>query len=113
MEYTDPELVYLCLDTAHTTLAGMDPVKAFDKYASRLAYVHLKDVDPDETVHPEWPMKRFRPLGVGTVDFKGIYKSLQKNGYDGVLCVELDIQPVCNYKSAMVSRRYLHDVLGL
>ena len=31
---TDPELVSLCLDTAHTALAGMDCVKAFDKYAA-------------------------------------------------------------------------------
>jgi inosose dehydratase len=57
-------------------------------------------------------MARFLPLGWGTVDFKGVLKSLRKHGYDGVLCVELDKQPVCNYHSAMVSRRYLHDALG-
>ncbi|HHT73017.1 MAG TPA: TIM barrel protein [Firmicutes bacterium] len=110
---TDPELVSLCLDTAHTALAGMDCVKAFDKYASRLAYVHFKDLDPDESVHPEWPMKRFRTLGYGTIDFKGVYNTLKKNGYDGIICVELDSPPVCNYKAAMDSRRYLHNVLGL
>ncbi len=113
LENTDSNLVGLCLDSAHTTIAGMDPVKAYDKYSSRTVYIHFKDVDPDVTESPEWPMRRFRPLGVGTVDFKGIYKTLKKNGYDGVICVELDSQPVCNYKSAMVSRRYLHDVLGL
>lgn len=113
LENTDPELVTLCLDTAHTTIAGMDAVKAFDKYAPRIGYVHLKDVDPDVVTYAENPMDRFRPLGVGTVDFKGIYNALKKHGYDGVLCVELDRQPVCNYKSAMVSRRYIHDVLGL
>lgn len=110
---TDPELVGLCLDTAHTCIAGMDVVEAFEKYADRIVYVHLKDVDPDTSENPEWPMSRFRPLGIGTVDFKGVYKVLQKHGYDGVLCVELDKQPVCNYKSAMVSRNYLHDALGL
>jgi inosose dehydratase len=110
---TDSEFVSLCLDTAHTTLASMDAVSAFDKYADRISYVHFKDVDPDVTVHPEWPIKRFCPLGVGTVDFKGVYKTLKKHGYDGVICVEQDIQPVCNYKSAMISRRYLHDALGL
>lgn len=110
---TDPELVGLCIDTAHTTIAGMDPVKAFDKYADRISYVHLKDVDPDVTVSPEWPMKRFLPLGYGTVDFKGVYKSLKNHGYDGVICVELDNPPVCNYKAAMDSRRYIHNVLGL
>lgn len=113
MERTDPECVYLCLDTAHTTLAGMDPVAAFAKYLPRLGYVHLKDVDPDETVHPEWPMKRFCALGTGTVDFKGIVKVLRNGGYDGVLCVELDNPKICNYNSAMISRNYIHNVLGM
>lgn len=110
---TNPEWVTLCLDTAHTTIGGMDAVAAFDKYAPRIGYVHLKDVDPDVVEYAEKPMERFRPLGDGTVDFRGVYNTLKKHGYDGVLCVELDRQPVCNYKSAMVSRRYLHDVLGL
>ncbi len=110
---TDPALVSLCLDTAHTTLAGMDAVAAFKKYLPRIAYIHLKDVDPDKERYAAWPMDSFCELGIGTVDFKGIYKVLQNGGYDGVLCVELDKRPVCNYKSAMISRRYLHDALGL
>lgn len=113
LSQTDPSLVSLCLDTAHTTLSGMDCVRAFEKYGSRIAYVHLKDVDPDETSFPEWPMNRFCELGVGTVDFRGVVRALRKCGYDGVLCVELDRRTVCNYKSAMISRRYLHDALGL
>ena len=113
LENTDPSKVGLCIDTAHTNVAGMDVVKAFEKYADRIAYVHFKDVDPDTTENPEWPMARFRPLGVGTCDFKGVYKVLKQNGYDGVICVELDKQPVCNYKSAMISRNYLYDTLGL
>lgn len=108
---TDPDLVYLCLDTAHTVIAGMDPVKAMEKYADRLAYVHFKDVDATE--NPEAPMSRFLPLGMGTVDFRGVYETLKKNGYDGTICVELDRQPVCNYKSAMISRQFIHNVLGL
>ena len=112
LSLTDPELVTLCPDTAHTTLAGMDAPKAFAKYVSRIGYVHLKDVDPDVTVSPEWPMSRFLPLGQGTVDFKGVYKALKNGGYEGVLCVELDKQPVCNYRSAQISREYLHNMLG-
>ena len=108
---TDKEFVHLCLDTAHTVIGGMDPVAAFDKFASRTAYVHFKDVDPE--IDPVSQMNRFRPLGVGTVDFKGVYKVLKKHGYNGVICVELDKQPVCNYKSAMISREYLHNTLGL
>lgn len=110
MANTTPENVSLCLDTAHTHIAGMDVVKAFEKYADRLAYVHFKDVDPDLNLAP---MKRFKPLGDGVVDFKGVYDVLKKAGYNGVICVELDNPPVCNYKAAMVSARYLHDVLGL
>lgn len=109
----DPEYVTLCLDTAHTTLAGMDAVEAVKKWVSRIGYMHLKDVDPNPEAFPEWPMKRFQPLGMGTVDFKGVYRELQKGGFDGIMCVELDNPPVCNYHAAMVSRNYLHNVLGI
>lgn len=113
-EKTDPKYVYLCLDTAHTVLGGMDPVKAFAKYVGRLGYVHLKDVDPDaEGKFAEQPMGRFLPLGMGNVDFRGVHHALKTGGYDGVLCVELDRPHVCNYKSAMISREYIHNVLGL
>jgi len=107
---TDPALVGLCLDTAHTTIAGMDAEKAFDKFGDRIVYVHLKDVDPD----PEKaPMARFSTLGYGTVDFRGALRSLRKHGYDGVLCVELDNPEVCNYKSARDSRAFIRNTLGL
>lgn len=110
---TDPELVGLCVDTAHTDLAGMDCVKAFEKYIDRIVYVHFKDVDPDEETYADWPMRRFCPLGYGTIDFKGIHKVLKNHGYNGVICVELDNPPVCNYKAAMDSRAYLHNVIGI
>lgn len=110
---TDPSLVWLCLDTAHLTLAGMDAALMAKKYGKRVGYMHLKDIDPDESLHPEWPMKRFRPLGQGIVNFRGVYNALKSEGYDDILCVELDYQPVCNYKSAMDSRNYIHSVLGL
>lgn len=112
LDNTDPELVSLCLDTAHTAIAGMDAVSAFKKWADRVGYVHLKDVDPDLEKF-ENPMQSFCELGVGTIDFRGIHKVLKNAGYDGVLCVELDSRAVCNYKSAMISRQYLHNALGL
>ena len=58
-------------------------------------------------------MSRFRPLGYGTIDFKGVYKVLKQGNYDGVICVELDNPPICNYKAAMDSRNYLRNVLKL
>lgn len=112
-ENTDPKYVHMCMDTAHTTLAGIDPVKQAKKYADRMGYMHLKDLDPDASLNPEWPMKRFRPLGYGCIDFKGVVNELKKAGYDDILCVELDYQPVCNYRSAQISRDYIHNVLRL
>ena len=104
------DLVSLCLDTAHTVLAGMDPVVAYTKYIKRLQYVHLKDLDPNYS--KETPMRGFRALGEGTVNFKGVVNALKNGGYDGMLTVECDYQRVCNYATAMVSRDYLHRVLG-
>ena len=112
LDNTAPELVSLCLDTAHTAIAGMDVVAAFKRWAQRIGYVHLKDVDPDKERFSN-PMQAFCELGIGTVDFRGVHKALKQAGYDGVLCVELDSRPVCNYKSAMISRQYLHNALGL
>lgn len=109
--HLDADVAGLCLDTAHTVIGGMDPVAAFAKYSPHIRYVHLKDVGPN--TDPQNQMGRFLPLGMGTVDFAGVHRVLQDAGYDGVLCVELDRQPVCNYHSAMVSRQYLHNVLRL
>ena len=39
--------------------------------------------------------------------------NLAQAGFDGVLCVELDNPRICGYKSAAISRQYLHDELGL
>lgn len=113
LEMTDPATVSLCLDTGHVTLSGGNAVEAMERYIDRTAYVHLKDVDPDESAHPEWPMKRFQALGQGCVDFQGVFQVLRKHSFEGVVCVELDYQRVCNYESAQYSRMYLKNVIGI
>ena len=110
---TDPTLVTLCLDTAHTTIAHMDAVEAFKKYVPRIGYVHLKDVDPNDLNGPHGPMGSFRALGLGTIDYKGVLNALREGGFDGVMCVELDRPEVCNYNSAEISRKYIKNVLKL
>jgi len=110
---TDPRYVHFCFDTAHSQLAGMDQAQAIERYRDRISYIHFKDVDPDVTLFPEKPMQRFRAVGQGTVDFKGIYKKLQEIGYDSVICVELDYPQVCNFQSAQSSRAYAREVLGI
>lgn len=113
--HTKAEYVSFCLDTAHTTLAGMDPAALVRQYGSRIAYMHLKDVDSYALSKAQGrdKMGSFRALGHGTVDFPAVKAALEEVGYDGVLCVELDRPEVCNFHSAEVSRIYLRDVLGL
>ncbi|MBQ1377333.1 MAG: TIM barrel protein [Lachnospiraceae bacterium] len=112
---TDPEYVSFCVDTAHTTLAGMDPAALIRKLGKRVQFMHLKDVDTFELKSLEGPakMSTFRALGHGTVDFKAVKAALEEQGYDGVLCVELDRPEVSNFHSAEVSRIYMKDVLGV
>ncbi len=112
MEKLDPDLLSLTLDTGHTVLGGMDPVATFTQYASRVCYVHMKDILPPRDSSAPW-WSNFRELGRGTVDFPGIVAVLKKAGFDGVLCVELDAPRVCGYKSAAISRQYLREELGL
>ena len=113
--HTNPDYVSFCIDTAHTTLAGMDPVKLIAQLGSRIAYMHLKDVDTYALSKAEGraKMASFRALGHGTVNFPAVKAALEEVGYDGVLCVELDRPEVCNFHSAEVSRIYIRDVLGL
>lgn len=113
--HTNPDAVSFCFDTAHTTLAGIDPAAIIRQYGDRIAFMHLKDVDTYALSKAEGSAKMasFRALGHGTVNFPAVKAALEEVGYDGVLCVELDRPEVCNFHSAEVSRIYLRDVLGL
>jgi inosose dehydratase len=113
--HTDPKLVAMCIDTAHTTLAGIDPVALVKQMGKRIEYVHLKDVDTYAMSQAEGreKMASFRALGLGTVNFPAVKAALEEVGYDGVLCVELDRPAICNFKSAEISRQYIKLALGL
>jgi inosose dehydratase len=113
--HTDPEFVSFCVDTAHTTLAGIDPVTLIKQLGKRIAYMHLKDVDTYALGKAEGreKMATFRALGLGTVNFPAVKATLEEIDFDGVLCVELDRPAICNYNSAEISRIYIRNALGL
>ena len=77
--------------------------------------MHLKDVDTYalSKCPVEEKMGTFRELGYGEVNFRAVKAALEEEGYDGVLCVELDDPTVGNYHAASVSREYARRVLGL
>jgi inosose dehydratase len=112
---TNPDFVSMCIDTAHVTLAGIDPADIIRQYGPRIAYVHLKDVDTYALSKAEGMAKMgtFRALGLGNLSFPAYKAALEEVGYDGVLCVELDRPQISNYNSAEISRNYIKLVLGL
>jgi len=72
----------LCADVAHIAAGGGDPIAVIRKYADRLAYVHLKDLDRGSNA--------FLPLGAGDLDLSGIVTAVIDSGYDDWITVELD-----------------------
>jgi len=112
---TNPDFVSFCIDTAHTTLAGIDPCDLIKQLGSRVAFIHYKDVDTYALSKAEGveKMGTFRALGLGTVNFQAVTATLKEIGYDDVICVELDRPAICNYNSAEFSRKYLKLALGL
>lgn len=72
----------LCPDTGHVILGGGDPSELIRAHADRIAYVHVKDVDPETG--------DFVPLGAGALQLEAVMESIQAIGYDGWVTAELD-----------------------
>ncbi|PZQ90724.1 MAG: sugar phosphate isomerase [Leifsonia xyli] len=74
--------VGLCADVAHIAAAGGDPADIIRRYAERLHYVHLKDLDRASG--------SFVPLGAGDLDLDAVVDAVIDAGYDGWFVVEVD-----------------------
>jgi inosose dehydratase len=123
LEGTDPELVSWCPDTGHLAYAGLDPVEAFDRWATRIGYVHLKDVRPAvlARVRQEKPgflqavrWNVFATPGQGKLDFPGVLKVLESSGYRGWLILEAEQDPAEHEPRALArqTRHYIETILG-
>lgn len=89
----------LCLDTGHLIYAGAPPEEALAEYGSRIAHVHLKDVDGRVLQRARlealdfWAAIGegiFCPLGQGEVDLPGVCEALRGIKYDGFATIEQD-----------------------
>jgi len=69
---TDKNKVFMELDLAWATAAGMDPVALFKKYPGRFPLWHVKDLDKISG--------KPCPVGQGKVDFKHIYENSKLSG---------------------------------
>lgn len=122
MNDTDSQYINLCLDTAHSTYGGDDPIDCARRWGSRLQYLHLKECDTDvlATVREnEWDyfkgveMDVFPELGKGSVDFPALLSVLKEIDFDGWAVVEQDILPdsgINPLNSAARNLAYLQNV---
>lgn len=124
METTDPERVHLLLDTGHAYYGGTDPLILLEKYVSRIAYVHLKDVRQDvlERVRAQHiPFQQsviqgvFTVPGDGVIDFQPIFQRLHEIGYDDWFILEAEQDPSVAEPNeyAEKCKQYLKSILAV
>ncbi len=82
VEQCTPEEVGLGTDLGWVAFAGTDPVDFIKRYASHLAYLHVRDLTTEAGV------KRFTEVGRGDFDYSAIFTALQAIGYQGWLTAE-------------------------
>jgi inosose dehydratase len=120
MELCDPNVVFFAPDTAHLTKAGMDPAAVVRQYRDRVAYVHLKDLTPDDAGIEDFPMLTgtealpvFCELGLGTIDFQPFVDALVEIDYTGWVTVEIDRSTSTPYRSLEICRDFVEQKLGI
>lgn len=92
--------ISLCPDTGHVAAGGGDPVAVVKKYADRIKYIHLKDINKDGM---------FCPLGTGTIDFPAIIEVLK--GRDVLYAIECDAYSGDPAEAANITFNYLKTKL--
>jgi len=112
MNELDGSSAGLCIDVAHLTLAGSDPVATIRDYASAVKYIHYKDVDDPSLFNGAERYDAFRPLGEGVVDMAAVTAELHAARYDGIVIIELDTTEQDPEEALQASVQYLAG-LGL
>jgi len=89
----------LCLDTGHLLIGGTDPVGIATSFPTRIAHVHVKDVDAslaakvqqgELTYQEAVAQGMYVALGHGDIDFTAIVKALNQVNYNGWYVMEQD-----------------------
>ncbi len=115
LDAADPRFVKLLLDVAHYQQGGGDPARAVKKYAERILFLHIKDVQGPLPGHTGDPTRsyRFVELGHGKVDLKAVFAALNDVKFRGWAIVELDAVPDKTgtpKASAVMARQYLEKL---
>jgi inosose dehydratase len=92
--------VDLCFDTGHHAFWDQDPIAYMQKVFPRIAYMHLKNVDPavrarvlggSLSVRDSYGAGVMCPLPDGAVDIQAVMRLLNERGFAGPIVVEQDI----------------------
>jgi sugar phosphate isomerase/epimerase len=84
-------------DPSHMLLQQMDYLSFIDRYHARIAAFHVKDAEFNPTAasgvyggYQDWLDRpgRFRSVGDGQINFRGIFDRLTRYGYDGWAVLE-------------------------
>ena len=115
LDATDPRHVKVLLDVAHYQQGGGDPAAAIRKYAERILFLHIKDVESPLPGHTGDPMRsyRFVELGRGKVDLKAVFAALEAARFKGWAVVELDSVPDqarTPRESAVIAKQFLQKL---
>jgi inosose dehydratase len=125
LDLTSPDLLGLVFDTGHYYFGSgrndCDLTAALNRFAQRIWYVHLKDLEPhvaEQSRRGQWDYFEslhhgvFCELGKGCVDFPALLKWLKKQEYQGYVLVEQDVLPGMGTpkESALRNREYLHSI---
>ena len=90
----------LCFDTGHHAFWGQDALAYFGRVRDRVAYVHLKNVDPtvrQRVLDGELSISRSYGAGVmcplpdGAVDIPQVVTFMRETDFDGPIVVEQDL----------------------
>jgi len=125
MELTDPRYVFFCPDTAHLTATEIDVPAMIRRYASRMRYMHVKDLragvveerrQQQSGAQVESGTERlpiFCELGLGVIDYTPIMQALHEVNYNDWITVEIDVSLTTPKESLQICHDYLQERLGL
>jgi len=120
---TDPAAVALGPDVGHLVWGGVDPLPWFRRHMDRVKSIHIKDMHADVlrrcrdeklTYGQTSDLGVFAEIGEGCVDWPALFGLWRDAGYEGAVIVETDrtTKPTAK-ESAIISRRYLREIVGM
>lgn len=116
----NPELVGYCYDSGHVLYGGGDPGAIARRWATRIDYVHLKDVRYrvlERARDREWDFATavrnniFCTPGAGMIDFDPVITALKGADYSGWLVIEAEQDPAV-HDAKTVSEKSLSWLRG-